>query len=314
MVAACVKRITVRKVFSKQENRGVILALASAAMWGVFPVMVNRGSHDIPPLTFAAISTLLAAIGSFFYTAFKGKLYELGKKEAYASLLMITLCIVVIPYVLLFIGSSRTSGINTSMLLLSEIIFTLIFTPLIGEKTTTEKLIGASAIFVGALLIMYNGKLQLNIGDVMVILSTATYPVGNFYAKKALNQVSPSTILFVRFSLGGLIILPVAMNVEAPSNVIGTILSNWHMLLVTGLILLGVGKIIWYEALSRLDISKAISLSMTFPLFSLIILIGIFREAISGYQWAGIAIMMLGVLFSIRRSSVDPKLTRYAPK
>lgn len=302
------------KMLAKQETQGVILALGSAALWGIFPVMVNRGSRNIPPLTFAAISTLLAALGSFFYTVFKGKLNELKKKEAYASLLMITLCIVIIPYVLLFIGSSKTSGINTSLLLLSEIIFTLVFTPLIGEKTSAEKLIGASGVLIGGLLILYNGKFRLNIGDIMVIASTATYPVGNFYAKKVLNQVSPSTILFVRFSLGGLFIFPLAMVVETRSSVFNIILVNWHMLLLTGLILLGVGKIVWYESLLRLDISKAISLSMTFPLFSLIILIGIFKEAVSHYQWIGIAIMMLGIFFSIRRSSVDPALTKYAPQ
>ncbi len=298
---------------AKQENRGVILALCSAALWGIFPVMVNRGSHRIPPLTFAAISTLLAAIGSFFYTVFKGKLYELRIKEAYASLLMITLCIVIVPYVLLFMGSSRTSGVNTSVLLLSEIIFTLIFTPLIGEKTSTEKLIGASGVFVGSLLILYNGKFLLNAGDMMVIASTATYPIGNFYAKKALNRVSPSTILFVRFSLGGLFILPLAMIMEKQSGVLDIVLVDWRLLLLTGLVLLGAGKIVWYEALSRLDISKAISLGMTFPIFSLIVLVGIFREAVSRYQWIGIAVMLLGVFFTIRRSSVDPSLTRYSP-
>lgn len=303
------------KVPAKQENKGVFLALISAALWGVFPVMVNHGSHIVPPLTFAAISTLLAAAGSFFYTVLKGKLRELKKKEAYSSLLMITLCIVIIPYTLFFIGSSKTSGINTSLLLLSEIIFTLAFTPLIGEKTTVQKLIGASGVFIGALLILYNGhgKFHLNSGDIMVIASTATYPIGNFYAKKALNQVSPSTILFVRFLLGGLFMLPFAALVEPQSQVSRIIPAEWPILLFTGLILLGAGKIVWYEALSRLDISKAISLGMTFPFFSLIVLIGIFKESVSGYQWIGIAVMMLGVFFSIRRSSVDPKVTRYAP-
>ena len=296
-----------------QEQKGVILAFISAALWGIFPVMVNRGSHYIPPLTFAAISTMLAAFGSFVYTVLKGKLYELKKREAYSSLLMITLCIVIIPYVLFFIGSSKTTGINTSMLLLSEIIFTLLFTPLIGEKTTTEKLIGASGVFVGAALILYNGKLRLNIGDIMVIASTATYPIGNFYAKKALHQVSPSTILFVRFFLGGLFLFPLAMVVEAQSNILDIILTDWRILLLTGFVLLGVGKVIWYEALGRLDISKAISLGMTFPLFSLALLVGIFRVTVSHYQWLGIAAMMFGVFFSIKRSSVDPALTKYGP-
>jgi drug/metabolite transporter (DMT)-like permease len=147
----------------------------------------------------------------------------------------------------------------------------------------------------------------------MVIASTATYPVGNFYAKKALNHVSPSTILFVRFFIGGLFILSLAMIADTGPGLINIVFNDWRMLLFTGLILLGAGKIVWYEALRRLDISKAISLGMTFPLFSLILLIGIFKVAVSRYQWIGIVIMMLGVFISVRRSSVDPALTRYAP-
>jgi drug/metabolite transporter (DMT)-like permease len=297
----------------KEERKGAVLALTSAALWGMFPVVVNRGSRLIPPMQFAALSTLLAAAGSFIYMAAEGKLYELTKKKAYASLLMITFCIVIIPYILFFIGSSRTSGINTSMLLLSEMIFTLAFTPLIGEKTTKEKLVGSSGVFLGALMLLYNGHFRLNSGDLLVIASTATYPVGNFYAKKALNHVSPSTILFVRFFLGGLFMLPVAMLLETCTRPAGLII-DWPIILFTGLVLLGAGKIVWYEALCRLDISKAISLSMTFPLFSLVFLIGIFRETASVRQWLGIAIMMLGVFFSIRRRSVEPRLTRYAPK
>src|ERR1700690_3188506 len=102
---------------TKEENKGITLVLISAALWGIFPVTVNRGAHNIPPLIFAALSTLLAAIGSFIYMLLKGQLYELKKREAYASLLMITLFIVIIPYILFFVGSSKTSGINTSMLL-----------------------------------------------------------------------------------------------------------------------------------------------------------------------------------------------------
>jgi len=62
----------------------------------------------------------------------------------------------------------------------------------------------------------------------------------------------------------------------------------------------------------KLDISKAISLGMTFPIFSLIVLIGIFKETISTYQWIGVIIMMVGVYFSIKRPSTDPALTKYS--
>jgi len=298
---------------SVAEGRGVILALCSAALWGIFPVMVNRGSRIMPPLTFAAVSTLCAASGSLLYLTVKGRWGELRRKEAYASLLMITLCIVIIPYTLFFTGSAMTSGVNTSVLLLSEIVFTLLFTPLIGEKTTVGKLAGAIGVGGGALLILYNGSFRLNVGDLLIIVSTATYPVGNFYAKKALNSVSAATILFVRFLLGGLFLLCLAAQFEGPGGLSRALTYELHFVLFTGLVLLGAGKILWYEALARLDISKAISLGMTFPVFSLLLLVGVFREPVSSYQWLGISVMAVGVIFSIRRRSVDPAMTKYSP-
>ena len=295
----------------KQENIGVIFILASAIMWGIFPVLINRGTQSIPPIMFAAIATLLAAGGSFVYAALTRKLHELKNKKAYASLIMITFCIVIIPYILFFVGSSKTSGINSSLLLLSEIIFTMLFTPFIGEKTTTEKLLGAFGVLIGASLILYHGKFQLNTGDLLIIMSTAAYPIGNFYSKKALNFVSPAIILFVRFLLGGLFIFAFALFVEPQSNTLVSISAHWKLILFTGLILLGVGKVVWYEGLKRLDMSKAISLAMTFPLFSLIILISVFKETPSLFQWIGIAVMAIGVYFSVKRTSVDSALTKY---
>ncbi len=295
-----------------KETQGTVLALFSAVLGGVFPVIVNRGSQLIPPLLFSAVSTLLAGIGSLGYTAFKGNLDELKNRKSYVSLLMVTLCVVIIPYALFFIGAAKTSGINTSLLLLSEIIFTLMFTPFIGEKTTIEKLIGAFGIFCGAAFILYHGSFQLKAGDVLVIMSTVTYPIGNFYAKKALIQVSPSVILFVRYLVGGSILLVLSIIIEAPSSMGTIIVSNWILLFLTGFVLLGAGKIVWYAALARLDISKAIALSMTFPLFSLIVLTGFYKETISRQQAVGIALMMVGVFYSVRRASVDPTMTKYS--
>ncbi len=70
----------------KQENLGVIFVLIAAAEWGVFPVIVNRGTQSIPPLMFAAVTTLLAAFGFFIYTTLKGNLHELRNRNSYKSL------------------------------------------------------------------------------------------------------------------------------------------------------------------------------------------------------------------------------------
>lgn len=296
----------------KSENFGTILIILSTAIWGMFPVLTNHGTKSISPLTFAALTTLISAFGTFLYALANKNIPELKEKKTYFSLLMITVFIVIIPYSLLFVGSSMTSGINTSLLLLSEIIFTLIFTPFIGEKTTKHKLLGALGVFFGALFILYNGTFKLNSGDLLIIASTTTYPIGNFYAKKALNYLSPSVILFVRFLFGGLFILLLAQIFEKDTNTLNTFTNFWPIIVITGLFILGLNKIIWYEGLKRVDISKAISLGATFPIFSLLVLVYFFKETISIYQSIGIVIMAIGIYFSIKRKSVDQKTTKYA--
>jgi drug/metabolite transporter (DMT)-like permease len=168
-----------------------------------------------PPVTFAGLSTLLAAIVALVYATIQGRLHELRYKKAYQSLLVVAFCIVIIPSLLFFIG----------------------------------------AFFL---------------------------------------------LLFAR------IYEPRIHPLEVFSQHSGLILLN-------GILLVGIGKIVWYEAFKRLDISKAISLIMTKTLFSVLILVIFFHERLSIMQTVGITLMLIGVYFSMRRQSVHPNLTRYAP-
>ena len=281
-------------------------------MWGAWPVLVNQYAVEIPPVLFAAIATLFGSFAALAYALVQGTYKELAKKEAYASLFMITLFIVVIPYSLFFLGASKTSGVNASMLLLAEIPFTLLFTHFIGEKTTRLKLLGAGGVFVGALLVVFNGNEGLNAGDLIIIASTASYPIGNFYAKKALQQVSPATILFVRFLLGSAFLFALSFVFEDEAkNVVATFNEYWLVIAGLGIVFLGIGKVLWYASLKHLDISKAISLAMTFPLASLVILIAFYDASLTPLKWIGVAIMLIGVFFSVKRPSIASEKTKY---
>src|SRR3989339_454881 len=274
-------------------------------------ILILIGTATTLPLTLMALSTLFAAVGSFFYLLLRREFGFLKNKQAWPSIIYVTIFIVIIPYTLFSLGAARTSNLNTSMLSLSEIIFTLIFTHFIGEKTTVLKIAGSGTILAGAVLLLYQGTISVNWGDILIILSTVTYPIGNFFAKKALNTIPPAIILFGRFALGGIFLLLIARIFEPGVDIKTTLQTNWLTITAIGIITMAIGKIFYYEALKRLDISKTISLGMTFPLFSLLIIVLFFKEAISLYQGIGIAIMMLGVYLSVKRQSVDPQLTKY---
>ena len=100
---------------------------------------------------------------------------------------------------------------------------------------------------------------------------------------------------------------------EPQADIAAILSAQWKSILVVGLVLLGVGKVIWYEGLKRLDISKAISLGMTSPVVSLAVLALFFHEYPTLLQWVGIMVMAAGVAVSIKRSSVLPARTKYSP-
>lgn len=291
-------------MLKQSEKIGSIFIFLQAILWGMFPIIVSNGAKQIPPFTYATLSTFTASFAALIYLFAQQKQSELKKKEAYTSLLLLTLFIVVIPYSLYFLGAKTTTALNASFLLLSEMLFTLIFTHFIGEKTTILKLLGSLGVMMGAGFILYNGKLEWNLGDVLIILSTATYPLGNFYAKKAIHLVSSATILFTRFLLGGFFLLALSLVFEK-QNLIAVYREHYKIILLNGILLLTISKVLWYEGLRRLDISKAISLSISFPFFTLLALLIFYKQSISFYQWIGICIMMVGVYFSLKRKSTS---------
>lgn len=302
------------KKLYEEENIGIFFGFIHALLGGMFPVIVSQGVSKIPPLFFASFTTLLAATVAFCYTLQQKKFSDIRKKKSYIPVLLVTLFNIVIPHLLFFTGAAITSNLNIVMFLLSEIIFTLIFTQFIGEKTTLLKILGAGGIFLGGFFILYNGaKITLNWGDILIILSTTAYPLGNFFSKKALNIVSPSLILFLRFFIGGLALLLFSFVIESTINIGALTSEQWLMMALTGVIVVGIGKIMWYESLKRLDISKAVSIGMTFPFFSLIALIVFLQEKLSIYQTIGIGCMLVGVFLSVYRKSVPISATKYAP-
>lgn len=286
---------------SKSERTGTVLIVIVALFWGMFPIVVNKGSQNIPPLFFAAISTL---VGFFTVTALsivRGSFSKALTKDALKYGLAIGLLNGAIPYSLMFIGSHLTSGINTAALSLSEIIFTLLITPFFGEKPTTYKTLGGGLVLIGAFLILFKGATEINLGDILVIFSTLTLPFGNYFGKKALaKNITGETIMTIRYAVAAILLLALSLLFEDRTNFISTSLSYWPYILINGVILMGFANSLWYHGLKKIEVSKAVSLLMTYPFFSLIFLVTFFGERPSIYQLTGLVIIVLGGVLSAR--------------
>jgi drug/metabolite transporter (DMT)-like permease len=173
-----------------------------------------------------------------------------------------------------------------------------------GEKLTREKVIGGFVILSGTIAVLYNGSFQLNLGDLLIILGTFFYPFGNHYAKAALQEVRPSVILFLRSLVGGLALLSLSFLFEHPDReVFRDIQRNslWLILLAMGG--LGMAKLLWFEGLKRLDVSKATAIVIAGPAFSFLYAVILLKEVPTIYQFAGFFIILVGLYLLTRQKA-----------
>ncbi len=308
-----VNLIQLMRIKSK-ETVGEIFMMASAALHGFFPLLANTGVNYISPVLFAGTSILLSSVLFFIYLLYSGNLRKIFNKKALPYILGVTVFIVIIPSILIFVGTSMTSGVNTALLLQTEVLFTfIIFGLFFNEKITTKKLIGGFAILGGATIILYNGSFSLNWGDFMIISGTLFYPFGNKCAKKALEIVPSTVILFVRSLIGGTFLVMLSLLFEKHAGFTGdSLLIPVLFVLANGFLIMFLSKIVTYEAFKRIDITKAIALVMSEPAFALLFLMIFLQQFPNLYQVIGLIFIMSGVAFIVFKKRKAKELKEIA--
>lgn len=292
-----------------QERIGELMIVGETLLYSILPVIIAHTTKIMPPILFAGASTLIAAISTFIYIVLTKQLKDLKNPKAIKYSLLISIFIIIIPSIFIFIGSSKTSGINTTILLQSEILATLlIFGILSIEKITLKKILGGILIFLGASFIVFNGTLSINTGDLLIFAGVFFYPIGNIYGKKALEVTSPSVILFIRNIFGGLVLTAISLLFETDTNAFASIKTNLLIVLFSGIIIYHLSKLMWYEGIKRIDVTKATSITLgASPVLGLIFSMIFLKEIPTIFQMIGFVLILIGI-FSITFKNKDALL------
>lgn len=287
----------------KQERIGEFFALSSGVLHGLFPILINYSVGFIPAIFYAGMTNLLAAVLFLLYLFFYKKNPLRLNGRIWIYIVIVSFFIVILPSLFIFVGTKYTSSINTAILSQAEILFTFIFCGLFfGEIITRQKILGGLVIVLGAIAVLYNGNFIFNKGDLLIIVGTMFYPIGNHYAKKALAETSAGVVLLFRSIMGGLGLLAISFLLEGTGPLTLTITTNnFFYIAVNSFLIVFVAKIVWYEALKRLDVSKAIPIISASPAFSLLFAVAFLGEIPSVYQLIGLITIMLGLWFMTKR-------------
>jgi len=283
----------------KREKEGVIFVVLVVFISGALPIIIKYGIGFINPLFFAATSSLIAGLSLFVLAVIQGNWKILFFKKYVPTLVLIGLFGSTISNLFFFYGASLTSAINVSILLVIEPVYSIFIGYLfLNEKITFKQNIFTSIIILGTLTVLYKEKLKFNYGDLMILCTPLCWQIAHFFSKKLMSsfsEITPRLIATARTLFGGIFLILLSYILGLNQFNMFEFTNVLLIVILQGIIGFAVQYSLWYEAIKRLNLSKATSIISIYPAFSILLAWFILKEFPTFQQIGGFIIIICGI-------------------
>jgi len=288
-----------------KERQGELFTLAGGFLWGIFPVIAILSLHTITPLTSLAFSMLFSTLFFGIIFILKKSWRAIKDNSVWKDIFIVAIFNSLLFHALFFMGLKYTSAGNASIIGLSEIFFAfIVFHIWKKDFISKEHIWGAVLMVSGALIVLYPGFSKFQIGDLLILSAAVCGPIGNIFQQRARKKVSSEIILFLRYLMSvPIIFILIYFLGEFPS--LDNLRSSIFFVALNGIFILGIGKVLWLEAIHRIDVTKANALSSINPLFTLLFAWILLNDSPTLWQLCALLPMALGIiLLSINKQRV----------
>jgi len=287
---------------------GYVAAFVSAVLVGsIYSVAKPILSSQIQPLTLSSLIYLISGIFMMCvtYGRERNKKKDALKKDDYALLLIIGLLGACIAPFLFFEGLNRTTASSASVLGGGELLFTVVFALLFfKERLTKIGYLGMSITLIGITLISLSSEndaqndllnLNLNFGDILIILSTVCWGLDNNLSKVISKRTAnTSKIIYVKSLTGGIILLTCSFLLGYRVNLE---ISQIPYLLILGIGGFGLSLFFFIESLRIIGTLKVVVIFSSSTIFGLIFSVILLDERIGTMQLIATALVVLGLYY-----------------
>ncbi|CAB49764.1 DMT family transporter [Pyrococcus abyssi] len=231
----------------RRKSEGIALALIGMLLYGLEPVVISY--NPVNPISFAFFSAFFASLILIPFADF------LEVKAYWRRGALIGFFGTFLAYLSYSFGAKMSSSVNAALITRAEVIFSFLLSyAILGERITRRRIINSTLVIIGVILVITQGrKISLNVGDFLLLLVPLFWQIGHVIAKK--TNAKPQTIAFLRNSFGSLFLLLPTLTTE---------LSFTPYSIAEGLII-ALGQLIWYSAISRIDLSLATAIITPAP-------------------------------------------------
>ena len=273
------------------------LLVLLAIIWGSSFFNIKIATYSYDPITLALVRVIFASIPLLILCKFKNIKIEAFENN-WSIFALIGLCNIVIPFVLIAIGTSKIHSYLAAILMST--------TPLSGsilahffikdEKLSFLKLLGVLIGFSGVVLLFFD-KLIINEDNffyaLITILGSTFYCIGGLLTiklknKKNENVTTSTTIWSVLF------LLPCAMIIETPWNSSPTLASTLSLLYL-GVVATGFAWLIRFRILTVNGLVFQTQVAYLIPIFGIIFGYFLMDEIITWRVLFSLVIILTGI-------------------
>lgn len=285
-----------------------------SAVWGISFLMIRVAGHSFPPLWVAMLRCALGA--SLLWIIMRVRGNKFPPRRFLPWLLLVALLNNAIPFTC-FAWGERTVPSNVAALLNATTpIWTLLFSMAVYRtRAGALTIAGVLLSFAGILMVIAthgndsavdSGSANILVGAVVIGLAAVAYAIATIVAKLKLGGLDPIGLATTQLSLATLMLMPLALSGERPSEIqTGSVAA----IAVLGFAGSGIAYLLYYRLLEHATPTQLAAVTYVLPIWGLFW--GLFaHESIGLYAYLGVGITIGGlVLLNLRKGprSSEPR-------
>jgi len=282
------------------ERAGLGFAALCAVNGAFVPAAAKLTTDRADALFVAAVTTLCAAGAAFAVLALRGELALLVAPRIGPRLLLVGALGTGAAFWLLFEGARRATAIETVLCLQIEPAYALVAAwAVLGERPSARRLGAITLLLSGIALALGAGGMFSPAGVWLLLATPLCWQISHLIVLRTLGGVPPAVLTGARYIYGGLVLgtlwlLAGATVGLAPGAGVASLAAA---LVAQGVVLSYLGTMMWYEAITRLDLARTTAIVVpSIPLLSLAAAFVLLGEQPTLLQALGMALAAVGVL------------------
>lgn len=282
-----------------QERLGLLFAALCAANGAFVPAVAKLTTDRGDSFFVATATTVFAGLFAALVLAGRGDLGFLVRRDTGPRLFVVGTLGTACAFLLFFYGARRTTAIEAVLCLQTEPAYSLLLSWIfLGHRPTLRRVTAIGVLLVGIALAVGGRGVSPSAGVWALLLTPLCWQLSHLVVLRRLTTVSPHVLTGARYVNGGFLLALIwlasggAATLPSPAE-LGSLLP---LLALQGIVLFYVGTLLWYQAITRLDLARSTAIVVpSIPVLSLGASFVLLGEIPTAYQWAGLLLTAAGV-------------------